>query len=70
MAGRSRWVAAITRTSTLRVFTEPTGAELAFLEQPQQLDLHVGTQVADFVEKGGAAVGRFHQALAGLRPRR
>ena len=38
-------------------------AELALLEQAQQLHLHFQRQVADFVEEGGAAVGQLDQAL-------
>ena len=38
-------------------------AQFLLLDQPQQLDLHFERQIADFVEKGGAAVGHLHQAL-------
>ena len=54
-------MAAITRISTLRCCSDPTGAEFPLLEQAQQLDLHVERQIADLVEEGGAAVGQFDQ---------
>jgi hypothetical protein len=39
------------------------GADFPLLDQPQRLDLHFERQVADFVEKGSAAVRRFDQPL-------
>ena len=39
------------------------GAELAFLDEAEQLDLHFEREIADFVEEGGAAVGQLDQSL-------
>jgi hypothetical protein len=36
--------------------------DLALLQHPQQLDLHVQRQVADFIEEDGAAVGQLEAA--------
>ena len=52
------------RTSTLRDCDAPDALECAFLQHAQQLGLHVGRQIADFVEKERAAVGQLETALA------
>jgi len=44
------------RRSTLRQCKSAHGAELAFLDEPEQLDLHFEREIADFVEEGGTAV--------------
>ena len=44
-------VAAMTRTSTVTVFEEPTGSKVLVLEDAQQLHLQVGAHVADLVEE-------------------
>ena len=39
------------------------GAELAFLDEAEQLDLHFEREIADFVEEGSAAIGQLDQSL-------
>ena len=46
------------------------GQILPFLQQPQQLDLRGGGEVADLVEKEGAAGGRGRSSPRGRRRRR
>src|SRR5687767_8708886 len=43
------------------------GTEFPFLDQAQQLDLHLDRKIADFVEENSPAVGGFHQAFLVLR---
>ena len=63
-------MAAMTRRSTLRRLQGADRAELALLEQAQELDLQSRRKVADLVEEGGPAVGRLDQPLLVSRQRR
>ncbi len=69
-AASSRFVAAITRTFDGPALVLADAADLALLEDPQQLDLHAGRDVADLVEQQRAAVGRLEQADPVLRSAR
>ena len=46
------------------------GPEFLFLKHAEQLDLEFEREFADFVEKGGAAIGEFDQPALGCRQRR
>jgi hypothetical protein len=52
-----RFVAAMMRTSTCCVPTEPTGSKPSVLEDAQELHLQLRAHLSDLVEKDGAAVG-------------
>src|SRR5262245_58914062 len=54
-AGRSRWVAVMTRTSTVRVWFPPDPLELPLLQEAEQLDLHSQRDVPHLVEEDGPA---------------
>ena len=62
---RSLRVAARMRRSTLRVSGAADPAELALLEDPQELGLEIERQLAQLVEEHGAAVGQLEGALSG-----
>ena len=63
MSGRLRLVAAMTRTSTLRLHVVGAdGLHLAVLEEPQQQRLHAQAHLADFVEEQRAAVRQLQLA--------
>ena len=68
MASRSRWVAPMTRTSTLRDALAADRAHLAVLQDAQQLGLHRERHLADLVEEERPAVGDVEEA--GARRRR
>ena len=57
----------MTRTSTLRVRSPPTGAHLAVLQDAQKLGLHRQRHLADLVEEERAAVGDVEEARARRR---
>ena len=61
---RSRFVAEMTRTLTLRVRGLADAPDLALLERAQELRLHADRELADLVEEHRAAVGRFERADA------
>ena len=52
------------RTSDFDGLVAADAREFAFLEHPQQLGLRHGTEVPDFVEEQGAAVGELELADA------
>ena len=66
IASRSRCVAQTTRTSTWNESFSPTRRISPLSSNAEQLGLHGLGQLADFVEKQGAAVGHFKQADAML----
>ena len=59
-------MAAMMRTSTLRRPAAADGLELLFLQDAEQLDLHVERQFADLVEEQRAAIGQLEAADAAL----
>ncbi len=69
-AARSRFVAAMMRTSTLSVSLPPTRSKRPLLEQAQELHLRAERDLADLVEEERAAVGLLEAAFAPRRPRR
>ena len=62
IAARSRLVAAMTRTSGVRVSRAAERLHLALLQHPQELDLQRRRHVADLVEEERAAVGLLEAA--------
>ncbi len=63
---RSRCVAAMTRTSTWIGCAPPTRSNLPLLEDPQECDLRVGRNVADFIQEDGASIRQFKAPRAPL----
>ena len=59
-------MAASSRMSAFRVEVPPRRVILPLLDDPQQFELDVGAQVADFVQEDGAALGQFEAALLAL----
>ncbi len=53
---------AITRISTCTDASFAQPLELALLQRPQQLGLQIQRHLSDFVQKNGAAIGRFELA--------
>ena len=64
ICARSRFVAAMTRTSTGSSRAPPTGRTRLLLQDAQQARLHLVRHLADLVEQDGAAVGLAEEALA------
>ena len=62
-------MAAMTRTSILILSFEPTGTNFLFLQDAQQLGLHLKRQFADFIEEDGATIRCREQSLLGLDAR-
>jgi hypothetical protein len=62
MARRSWWVAAMTRTLTLRVCSRAEALDLLLLQGAQELGLGSEGHVADFVEQEGAVIGVLEQS--------
>ena len=68
-ARRSRFVAAISRTSTFELFGSAEALEFAFLKDAQEFHLRGGRHVADFVEEKRAFVRQFEfSRLASVAP--
>ena len=67
-AGRSLFVAAITRTSTRTLRVPADRLDDLFLQRAQHLGLRLQAHVADFVEEQRAAVGQLELA-ASIRDR-
>ena len=66
MAGRSLFVAAITRTSTRERLVPAHPPELAGIEEPQQLGLEPDGHLADLVQKERSLVRHLDQAVLHL----
>ena len=66
-ASRSRWVAAMMRTSTAIWRVPPTRSNTRSCSTRSSLTCIVGRHVADLVEEERAAVGLLEAALAGAR---
>ena len=62
ISGRSRLVAATTRTSILRTARRAHALNFVVLQHAQQLGLHGQRHFADFVEQRGSAVGVLENA--------
>jgi hypothetical protein len=67
---RGQPMAAITRTSTLRICDEPTRSNLAFLQDPQQLGLQFRRQIADLVRERSSPLPQLEPAPAHRERRR